>query len=496
MNKPSITLIIVSFLSSLHFGAMAETAYDENPIGFEVQTENLWDYFKGFTYHGDVDGSVLLQSDTPPKFNPGVNDFFRRHFKYPEDAWKAEKLRAVTVDCVIRKDGTVTGVECQKVKHPALLREIVRVAEKMRWTPAMHGGEKVNVYKSFYVDLNPGTSGGSTVPYGLESAEKQGRQSAASLKRCTVVKDTPSFEENVAKLRKGAELFPEYTYISQPYVRLLSALGDAAGAVAMSDSCLRAYNKFRYVQGNPDIRPPRNDYSGRTEIGLALMGLIQRKYVAGEAENAFNDVCDLIDRRVADGDLYDQAVDYSVSVKKIERMERDLVMEYSNGTANIDLNTSTWEKVSREYSINELSYSLRYWAKRGQINNAQIEQLTALIDQEYDYMTKGKGIKNPDKINLFGVKALAIWLQGGEEAMRGYVSEIKGGQASDKLVKYLEKLEKRYDEKMLVLTDRSKVIESLACLMPPKGTGEADVQAFYDCRKAVEEVFPVKWLRK
>ena len=50
MNKPSITLIIVSFLSSLHFGAMAETAYDENPIGFEVQTENLWDYFKGLDF--------------------------------------------------------------------------------------------------------------------------------------------------------------------------------------------------------------------------------------------------------------------------------------------------------------------------------------------------------------------------------------------------------------------------------------------------------------
>ncbi len=80
--------------------------------------------------------------------------------------------------------------------------------------------------------------------------------------------------------------------------------------------------------------------------------------------------------------------------------------------------------------------------------------------------------------------------------MRGYISEIKGGEASDKLVKYLEKLEKRYDEKMPVLTDRSKVIESLACLMPPKGTGEADVHAFYDCREAVEEVFPVKWLRK
>ena len=300
----------------------------------------------------------------------------------------------------------------------------------------------------------------------------------------------------MAALRKGAELFPEYAYISQPYVRLLSALGDKAGAVAMSDSCLRGYNKFRYVQGKPDVRPPHNDYSGRTEISLALMNLIQRKDLDGESENAFDDVCDLINRRVVDGDLYNQAVDYSVSIKKIERMERDLVMEYSNGVANIDRNTPLWEKVSREYSINELSYSLRYWAKRGQINNAQIEQLTALIDQDYDYMTKGKGVSNADKINLFGVRALAIWLQSGEEAMRSYISEIKGGEASNKLVKYLEKLEKRYDENKPLFIDREKVIESLACLMPPKGADDTAAKAFYDRRHAAEYVFPLRWLMK
>jgi len=164
--------------------------------------------------------------------------------------------------------------------------------------------------------------------------------------------------------------------------------------------------------------------------------------------------------------------------------------------ANIDRNPPLWEKVSREYSINELSYSLRYWAKRGQINNAQIEQLTALIDQEYDYMTKGKGVSNADKINLFGVRALAIWLQSGEEAMRSYISEIKGGEASNKLVKYLEKLEKRYDENKPLFIYREKVIEFLACLMPPKGADDTAAKAFYDRRHAAEYVFPLRWLMK
>ena len=487
----ALTLVALSFPS----GEMAGMPLDESPLGFEPQQSNFQDYFKTFEYHGDVDGSVLLQSDTPPQFN-GIVSFFRHNFKYPEDAWKAERLRAITVDCVIRKDGTVTDVECPKVKHPALLNEVKRVVGKMRWTPATNGGRKVNVYKSFYVDLNPGAAEGSTVPYGLETFEKQGRKSAAALKKCTMVNETPSFEENVAALRKGAGLFPEYVGISVPYVQLLSALGDRRGAVAMADSCLMAYNKFRYVQGEPDIRPPRNDYSGRTELSVALTNLVQRKYLDAESGKAFNDVCDLISRRVADGDLYSQAVDYSVSQNRIERMERDLVMEYSNGVANIDRNTPLWQKVSREYSINELSYSLQYWAKRGQINNAQIEQLTALIDQEYDLMAKGKGIKDSDRINLFGVKALAIWLQNGDKAMRGYISEIKGGEASDKLVDYLEKLERRYDENSSLFSDRGKVVESLACLMPSKGSSQEEVKAFYDRRKAVEKVFPVRWLSK
>ncbi|MBD5225290.1 MAG: hypothetical protein HDS68_04895 [Bacteroidales bacterium] len=498
MIRVSVLSLATVLLLSSSAGVASVTGEDymRKSVGFEPQKSGFADYFKEFKYRGsgDVDGSVLLQSETPPVLPGGVNNFFRKNFCYTPEAWKAERKRAITVDCVIRKDGTVTGIECQKISDPALVNEVERVVNKMRWKPATVDGKPVNVYKSFYVDLNAGKIGGCSVPYGLEEIVSNGYRSASQLRKERVACDSQLFKGNLANLKESAELFPEYTDLSLTCARLLSAVGNGKDAVTLIDSCLALYNPFRYANNQPSIRPPRRDYSGKTEIEAALCGLILRSYHDFNSQETFSDVCDLIERRIIDGDLFQDKTDLSASKQRIERLERDMVMEFSRGKAGVGISTPVWEKITREYNVDELSRGLAYWSERGMIDNAAVTQLSALIDQEYDLMRKGKGITDKDRLNLFGTKALAIWLAEGEESMRSYIARTQSGEASKQLKSYLAKLEKNYDRNAAALADRKGVIESLACLVPPQGTDEQGQRVFYERRRAAEKVFPIKWL--
>ena len=77
-----------------------------------------------------------------------------------------------------------------------------------------------------------------------------------------------------------------------------------------------------------------------------------------------------------------------------------------------------------------------------------------------------------------------------------FIAQIRDSKPSKKLLKYLSRLEKRKAANAVMLADRKAVLQSLACMVPPEGTDAAGVQAFYDRRKAVEDVFPIKWLSK
>ncbi len=288
---------------------------------------------------------------------------------------------------------------------------------------------------------------------------------------------------------------PEYTDVSIPYVRMLASIGDATNAIATLDTCQWVYNKFRYIYNDWEKRPTQRDYNGKSEILLSLTRLIQYSYNGLETSMSFADVDDLIGRRIIDGDLYRQAPNESVSRQRIDRLKRDMVMEFSKGKAEIGVNTPVWEKITREYDVNELSSGLGYWVEQGMIDNAAVMQLSALIDREYELMRKGKGVTDKDRLNLFGTKALAVWLKEGEEGMRSYIAETQSGQGSKQLKSYLAKLQKSYDRNAAALADRKGVIEALACLVPSQGTDEEGCRAFYECRAAAEKVFPLKWLQ-
>ena len=172
-----------------------------------------------------------------------------------------------------------------------------------------------------------------------------------------------------------------------------------------------------------------------------------------------------------------------------------MVTEFSYGKIKVDQNTDSWQKVTRFLDVDELTASLSYWAERGSIKRgAQVSSIARQINNEpfSHYMLK---VKDKDLLQMSGVKMFALWLLSGEEGMRGYIADVKAsGEASGKLVKYLDKLEKNYAANAATLADRKGVIESLACLVPPQGTDEEGCRAFYERRRAAEKVFPIKWL--
>ena len=69
-----------------------------------------------------------------------------RNVKYPEEAQKQKIQGRVTVQFIIEKDGTITGVTVLRSVHPLLDKEAIRVVQNMpKWVPGTQRGEPVRV---------------------------------------------------------------------------------------------------------------------------------------------------------------------------------------------------------------------------------------------------------------------------------------------------------------------------------------------------------------
>lgn len=68
------------------------------------------------------------------------------NINYPPQAAEEGVSGKVTVQFVVEKDGSISGVKVVRGKHPALDAEAVRVVKKMpKWTPGRNNGAPVRV---------------------------------------------------------------------------------------------------------------------------------------------------------------------------------------------------------------------------------------------------------------------------------------------------------------------------------------------------------------
>lgn len=451
-------------------------------------------------------GPVYDSAYVPPGFI-NIEKYWEKNIRYPKEAWKEQRMWTVGVQATICRDGSMTDIIFNNPDiHPALKEELLRVFGSMKWYPAAEKGQNVSVRYNFEVPLKREYgSYTSPAPLGLEDCYNDGIKCAAKFNKPSNTFSQDEINAGMETMGETIELFPELALTAITYGRLLNRDSKRDKAQQVLDNSLSKYHKYYRnrdsLLSSPDYHYPdviRPYWDGRTEVGIAVMrALLHDTNDSKEKDAAYNCAMGFIDRRIIDGDVsrLKSAKAIAESEDRIRRMRNDMVMEFSHGRAMIDRNGPNWQNVTRLYSVGEISNSLGYWANRGEFNNAQVAQLTKLIEQERSDIICGKKAKGEVR-HLFGAKAFLIWMREGKDGFERYVAVIKGESASKQLVKYLEKMEREMEKNATVLADREAVLESIACLIPPQNATGQEREEFYARRKAAEKVFPLKWMLK
>ena len=439
---------------------------------------------------------VCALPDFPPVLSGSVDNTIRYHFKYPAEAWKTEKLKGLDAILLIDTEGKVLDVESEMPVHPALLAEIKRVMLKTNWYPATYKDSVVCV--KYHQLLNFMDSKVSQFPIGLDEYAIKAEKIVNSWEKVHELSEIDG--KDIRKVEEAVDMVPEYLPTAFGLIGYFNAVGENEKAAMVADSCFKAYHSlYRSLDSFPtfvtDLRNQRLGYNGRSEIAVAMLRAMNH-YISNSSERdeSFDVVMSLIDDRILDGDLLENPSksELRASEDRIQQLRRSMVEELAPGKISLSRSDELWQKVGYGYSIAEISSSLGYWSERGMIDNAMIAQLTGLIKSERDNILIGKSV-NKKSINLFGVKALMLWLYKGRPVMDEYIAQVIKKSDDAKLNRYLSTLQENFRNNEDLLRDRDMVIKSLTTFIPKKSKNTEWIQ-LRDCRKALSKVFPVEWL--
>ncbi len=451
-------------------------------------------------------GTVYKTADIAPNFN-NLGKYYEKHVKYPKAGWKEERVGAANLQAVICRDGSVTDVTFVNVTSEPLKKELLRLVDNMTWFPAYKNNKPVSVEYNIIVKLWEIRAGSYTfnAPYGLEYVTRDARKWMKRLKKNNADASADDVETALDALGESADLFPEDAPSTIAYARLLTATGRGAEAVEAMDRCQSAYYKYYWSRDSvlallQDHTIPLNRayWDGRVETGITAFRAMQHHMNgSAKADSVYDYAMRLIDKRIIDHDIASlkSADQVHYANRHIELMTNSIVSEWSRGRIPVDRNAPSWQQTIRFYNVATLSHSIGYWNRKGLLDNAQVSQLTSLIEQEQNEIVNGKMAKGEVK-NLFGVKAMLIWMREGNEGVKRYLAEVRQGTPSKELLKYLDRLEKNLDSNATVMADRHGVMQSLVCLLPPQDADDAARKEFYNRRRAAEKVFPIAWMMK
>lgn len=450
----------------------------------------------------------------PGSLGNGIQRFVNHNFKYPAEAWEVQQLKALSIRALVRVSGKIDEFEVTTDVdlHPALYAEVKRVIEKMEWYPACdRNGRKVNAYVEFHFPLVRQTNKFATyMPIGMEKYVRQSLELTQELNNLDAG-DTPvDMQKMVTEIGHAAELFPTVPEFQAANSRLLASANFGPIAVETADSALVWYHLANTTQKVKKSDDPftlddeeveteySTNFNGRAELWLAtLRAILHAANPSAAADTAFADALRLADLRLADGRLrsWSNLKERQQIEKNIERYKRSLVSEWSGGSIHVDENTSGWDKVANNLSIDEIADAATYWLERGSVKSgAQVAQLAGLIQREKDKLWNLQKATPQDIRNIVGTKALLSWLRDGEEGFSSYIAGERAANPSKSIAGYLDNIEKAYTRNSQALSDRYAVLQSLACLVPPMDATPDDRKAFYARRHAVEEIFPLRWL--
>ena len=449
---------------------------------------------------------ICPDPDVCPEIFGGIDKYLAKNFKYPYKALKeAGRKPWIFIECTITSDGQVIDLKTPDSTHPALKKELERVLGESKWLPAIKGSEPVNVRYKTSLMLTESWGG---LPYGVRSYLKDADKSISTIKWTL-----PSSDDDLEKFENTLEEASEVSYSTRPrypiaYATMETAIGGKDKAIAAIDSCWSYYHfiPMKPLDGPWGLKLPRDKRAGhnnRTEVWLAVMRSMIHQYNSSEmADSAYVDALTLINRKIIDGDMSEPLSENKKAEieRNILRMKKDMVNDFVRSDM-VSTNTPGEVFIERDFNLNEAVKTLAYFNKKGITNgaitnHASVSQLTQMIQDEYNALNSSKKATSKEKLNLFGAKALAIWMQSGDEGLNQYFAMIRGGEPSKQLLKYIDKMEKNKAKNAELLADRQAVLQSLVCLAPTADTPEDEVKAFHARRKAVADVFPLSWLAK
>ena len=479
---------------------------------------------------------IYTSADYIPEYPGGweaLDAFFKRNFVYPAKAWREEERHGNGVlRFIVRADGVACGLQ-QDGMHPALYAELNRVFHLMpRWKPATKDGKPVDVgYNLSSATLALYDQLGTELPFHIVSAMKGLKRYTDENKRYDSGLDAEDLGEVTAKAAYIAGMAPENVELVSPLTRLLAAQGDMNRAMAMADTCARIYHakdyditadtmsitkddidketdkrtqlykalSYYFTREEKEGRIIKGGYDGKDDMHAALTyAWICDAAVGGQrADSAYRHVLEVIDGRIEHQDVRIPAR-YRENGEYKNLMKEKLALVMKPGTGGVDLREEDRHEIMESYNYNDAMRVIDRKIKEGKINNARILQITKQLSEIRRSMNDHRMGK--DSLNLYGLRALTLYLHQGMDAQRRYMDSVSG--QSKELKEYFGKMSKNMQKHEAELSDRAAVLHCLACFAPINEEGDSKeekkrrAKEFYRYRDAVKEVYPLEWLWK
>lgn len=443
---------------------------------------------------------VQRSADIPPIFPGNIIDglprYMAKHFVYPRASWDSLKLNGYVnplVMMVIHKDGSVSNVHVYQVTDSILSAEVARALMGTRWYPATTKGHPVDVLYQITVPLTDRNTG---LPFHLSpivSKVNAMNRARKEYKRGITVTD---LSERMEPYKELCFWSASSLNATMPLSTMLVTQGKWAEAATLLNRGLDQYIEMRGRYSD------WKGYSGRKELAATtLLALLKAGAKAIDAHAAIDRALMLIDMKIVTGNVNRLLTDREREIA--DRFIRQLMNEQVNAVygTNVDRHEESWQRPDNKgFNIADDSRSIAYFLDHGYQLPVVASQNRALMKQMWD--AKEHGIKSKNVLNeLLGVRALLICATEGVDSAMAFIDDLlKSSEVGSKQKKYMYGIAEKVQTHRQVLADRSAVLTSLASYAPLNNaslTVEANKQQarrFYDTRKILEKVFPIRWL--
>jgi len=450
----------------------------------------------------DIPQKVYDYVEFPPHYaggvKAGIQRLFEQKFQYPEEAWKSAKVKQTEVSFLVRRDGTIVGVETDEALHPALADELKRVLPQMpKWFPAYLNGQRIDARVGLVINIVDPKTG---MPYHLQTAIKSLERYTAH-PHATEAMTPQQLETALSDLRVINEAYDEYKPTAITTAKLYASLGKKEEAVKFIDHASREYALLDPGRQNEQmpILSYRPGYTGKNDVALQLQRAIEYDYFgrASSARRDYDATLALAARKIAHGDIGQPDLEKEKQDEQWLRIEELMDKMFYRLTFINDRQLTDDDRIrltTVQRTPQNIIPVIEDIIGQGRIKDVKVIQQKEQIKQLANEQAHGK-VSSEDVGNLYATQALIVCLRDGYQAAHDYVTKVleKGGLANGGK-KALKKVLKKMNANAAGLSNRDMLVRVMATYAPLSGSDDCD--DYYRTAAALADTFPVDWLNK